>query len=59
MERNLEIISVLEEEEEQVEIFPQPRPVMIPAETFPTLRQRSTRTIKLHYQLEQSLLQWK
>ena len=37
------IISLLEEKEEQVEIFPQPRPVMIPAEAFPTLRQRSTR----------------
>ena len=44
MERNLETISLLEEEEEQVEVLPQPRPVMIPAETVPTLRQRSTRT---------------
>jgi hypothetical protein len=33
MERNLETISLLEEEEEQVEVLPQPRPVMIPAET--------------------------
>lgn len=41
MERNLETISLLEE---QVEVLPQPRPVMIPAETVPTLRQRSTRT---------------
>ena len=44
MERNLETISLFEEEEEQVEVLPQPRPVMIPAETVPTLRQRSTRT---------------
>lgn len=41
MERNLETISLLEE---QVEVLPQPRPVLIPAETVPTLRQRSTRT---------------
>ena len=33
LERNLETISLLEEEEEQVEVLPQPRPVMIPAET--------------------------
>ena len=44
MERYLETISLLEEEKEQVEVLPQPRPVMIPAETVPTLRQRSTRT---------------
>jgi hypothetical protein len=44
MERNLETTSLLEEEEEQVEVLPQPRPVMTPAETVPTLRQRSTRT---------------
>jgi hypothetical protein len=40
MERNLETISLLEEEEEQVEVLPQSRPAMIPAETVPTLRQR-------------------
>ena len=33
LERNLETISLLEEEEEQVEVLPKPRPVMIPAET--------------------------
>ena len=44
MVRNLETISFLEEEKEQVEVLPQPRPVMIPAEAVPTLRQRSTRT---------------
>ena len=43
LERSLETISLLEEEEEQVEVLPQPRPVMIPAETVPALRQRSTR----------------
>ena len=40
MERNLETISLLEEEEEKVEVLPQSRPAMIPAETVPTLRQR-------------------
>ena len=44
LERNLDKKYLLEEEEEQVEVMPQPRPVMIPAETVPTLRQRSTRT---------------
>ena len=44
MERYLETISLLEEEKEQVEVLPQPRPVMIPAETVPTLKQSSTRT---------------
>jgi hypothetical protein len=44
MERNLDKKYLLEEEEEQVEVMPQPRPVMIPAEAVPTLRQRSTRT---------------
>jgi hypothetical protein len=38
MERSLETISLLEEQEEQVEVLQQPRPVMIPAETVPTLR---------------------